>query len=238
MYDYQTQLWRRLLHVEDGEGGELHLREEICRIGRRMDESGLAMFLGVYAPGNLSARLPGSERIIVTPSGFPKGSLKPEDLVVVDLHGNRIEGKWRPSIETPMHCAIYRRRQDVNGIVHAHAPRSLAYAVAYEEIPATTIELAGVTGGRVPVAKYVTPATEELGEVTAETLGEGDAVLMGNHGLVAVGRSLEEAFNNALSVEYTAMVNIYAKVLGRPVELPTEEVRAVRRYIIEKYGQK
>jgi len=180
MYDYQTQLWRRLLHIEDGEGGELHLREEICRIGRRMDESGLAMFLGVYAPGNLSARLPGSERIIVTPSGFPKGSLKPEDLVVVDLHGNRIEGKWRPSIETPMHCAIYRRRQDVNGIVHAHAPRSLAYAVAYEEIPATTIELAGVTGGRVPVAKYVTPATEELGEVTAETLGEGLQYLWGN----------------------------------------------------------
>lgn len=238
MYGYQTELWRKLLHVENSGDDEYHLKEEVCRIGKEMDESGLALFLGIYAPGNLSARLPGSERIIVTPSGFPKGALKPEDLVVVDLYGKKIEGKWRPSIETPMHCAIYRRRPDVNGIVHAHPPRSLAYAVVYEEIPATTIELAGVTGGRVPVAKYATPATEELGEITAETLRDKDAVLMGNHGLVAVGRTLEEAFNNALSVEYTAMVNIYAKVLGTPVELPLEEVKAVRRYILEKYGQK
>jgi L-ribulose-5-phosphate 4-epimerase len=138
------------------------------------------MFLGIYAHGNLSGQLPGSERIIATLSGFPKESLKREDLVVVDLHGNRIESKWRPFTETPMHRAIYRRRRGVNGIVHAHASRAWPTRVAYEEIPAMTIELGGVTGGRVPVAGYATPATEELGEVTAETLGEGLQYLWGN----------------------------------------------------------
>jgi hypothetical protein len=123
MCDYHKGLWRRLLRIEDGEEGGPYLREEICRIGRRMDESGLATFIGIYAPGNPSARLLGSERIIATPSDFPKGSLKQEGLVVVDLHGNRIEGKWRPSIKTTVHCAIYRRRRDVNGIVHPNAPR-------------------------------------------------------------------------------------------------------------------
>ena len=217
---------------------EYTLREEICKTGREMDKSGLALFLGVYAPGNISARTSGSDRILVTPSGLPKGDLKPQNLVVVDPFGRKIDGRLRPSIETPMHCSIYRRRADVNGIVHAHSPMSMAYAVTNMEIPATTIELAGVCGGRVPVARYVTPATEELGEVTAEALGLSNAVIMQNHGLVAVGGTLRDAFNNALSVEYTAMVNIYGRVLGDLVELPPDEVQRVRRYVLQEYGQK
>jgi len=217
---------------------EYTLREEICKTGREMDKSGLALFLGVYAPGNISARTSGSDRILVTPSGLPKGDLKPQNLVVVDPFGRKIDGRLRPSIETPMHCSIYRRRADVNGIVHAHSPMSMAYAVTNMEIPATTIELAGVCGGRVPVARYVTPATEELGEVTSEALGSSNAVIMQNHGLVAVGGTLRDAFNNALSVEYTAMVNIYGRVLGDLVELPPDEVQRVRRYVLQEYGQK
>jgi L-fuculose-phosphate aldolase len=115
---------------------------------------------------------------------------------------------------------------------------SMAYAVTNSEIPPTTIELAGVCGGRVPVARYVTAATAELGEVAAETLGFGNAVLLQNHGLVAVGTTLNDAFNTALSVEYTAMVNIYGKLLGDLVEIPSEEVRGIRQYILQQYGQK
>lgn len=217
---------------------ERRLKKEVCRVGKEMSKLGFAAFFGVFAPGNLSARLPGSDKIVVTPSGLPKGALKPKDLVVVDLRGRKLEGKRRPSTETPMHCAIYRRRPDVGGVVHVHAPGSLAHAVAYKEGPVTTIELAGIVGGRVPVANYAAGGTEELGEVTAEALGDGNAALMGNHGLVAVGRSLEEAFYNALSVEYTAIVNIYAKILGNVMELPREEVANIRRYVLEQYGQK
>jgi len=203
-----------------------------------MDESALSAYLGVYAPGNLSARLPGSDRILISPSGFDKGALKPEDLVVVDLHGQRIAGKNKASVETPMHCAIYRVRSDVNGIVHAHSPGSLAFAVARQEILATTIELAAVCGRRVPVAEYATPGTEALAETTVRGFDSGNAVIMANHGVAAVGRTVDEAFHTALSVEFTARVNIDAKTLGSVVELPVEEVAGIRKYVLEKYGQK
>jgi len=214
------------------------LRQEICRVGKAMDASGLSAFLGVYAPGNLSARLPGSERIIISPSGLDKGLLKPRDLVVVDLNGHRVEGKYNVSTETPTHCAIYRKRPDVNAIVHAHSPGALAFAVAHQEIPATTIELAAVSGARVPLARYGPPGTEDLAVNTAEALGDGSAVIMANHGIAAVGSTLDEAFNNALSVEFTARININAKTLGGIAELPVDEVNGIRNYVLKKYGQK
>ncbi|MGA2626281.1 MAG: class II aldolase/adducin family protein [Candidatus Bathyarchaeia archaeon] len=217
---------------------ELRLRQEICRVGKAMNASGLCAFLGVYAPGNLSARLPGSDRIIISPSGLDKGSLKPGDLVVVDLNGQRVEGKYNFSTETPTHCAIYRKRPDVNAVVHAHSPGCLAFAVAHQEIPATTIELAAVSGARVPLAKYATPGTEALAVATVEALGHSDAVIMANHGIAAVGATLDEAFNNALSVEFTARININAKMLGGVAELPANEVSGIRDYVLKKYGQK
>jgi L-ribulose-5-phosphate 4-epimerase len=242
MSESEVRLWQQLMHSGNpgsgASGNEYRLREEICKIGKEMDESGLALFLGVYAPGNISARAPGSGRVLITPSGLPKGALKPDDLPVVDLQGRKVAGKLRSSIETPMHCSIYRRRADVNGIVHAHSPMCMAYAITNKELEATTVELAGVSGGRVPVARYVTPATEELGEITVEALGFSNAVIMQNHGLVAVGNTLRDAFNNALSVEYTAMVNIYGKIIGDLVELPPPEVRGIRKYVLEEYGQR
>ncbi|GEM_PF-1445406 len=231
--------WQRLIRRgETHTDGEHHIKRKICEIGREMNESGLALFLGAYAPGNLSAREPASSLIHVTPSGLSKGELKPDDLVTVNLSGERVGGKLRASTETPMHCSIYRRRPDVNGIVHAHSPMSMAYAVTNKELQVTTIELAGVAGGRVPIARYVTPGTEELGEVTLEALGSGNAVIMQNHGLVTVGTTLREAFDTALSVEYTATVNLYGNLLGDLVELPAEEVRRIRRSILERYGQR
>jgi L-fuculose-phosphate aldolase len=167
-----------------------------------------------------------------------KGLLKPGDLVVVDLNGNKVEGKLKFSTETPTHCAIYRRRPDVNAIVHAHSPGGLAFAVAHQEIPASTIELAAVSGRRVPLAKYATPGTAALGEATVEALGNADAVIMANHGIAAVGATLDEAFNNAVSVEFTARININAKMLGGIAELPADEVSGIRDYVLKKYGQK
>jgi len=147
-------------------------------------------------------------------------------------------GKYKVSTETPTHCAIYRKRPDVNAVVHAHSPGALAFAVAHQEIPATTIELAAVSGARVPLAKYATPGTEVLAVNTAEALGNGNAVIMANHGIAAVGSTLDEAFNNALSVEFTARININAKTLGGIAELPLDEVSGIRNYVLRKYGQK
>jgi L-fuculose-phosphate aldolase len=137
-----------------------------------------------------------------------------------------------------MHCTIYRQRPELNAVVHAHSAGCLAFAVANQEIPVTTIELAAVSGGRVPLAKYATPGTEALAEATVEGLERSDAVVMANHGLVAVGKTLDEAFHNAVSVEFAARVNINAKGLGAVVELPLAEANGIRRYVVEKYGQK
>jgi len=239
MSEHEVRVRQHLMRTHTSENASEHdLKREICRIGREIAKSGLFPFLGVYAPGNLSAREPRSNRILVTPSGLPKGTLKPGDLVAVNLQGARVAGKLRPSIETPMHCSIYRRRADVNGIVHLHSPMCMAYAVTNRKLEATTIELAGVSGGSVPVARYVTPGTEELGAVTAEALGPSNAVIMQNHGMVAVGPTLKNAFETALSVEYTALVNIYGRIVGNLVELPAEEVREIRKGILESYGQR
>lgn len=216
---------------------ELKLKREICQVGKAMNESGLCAFLGAYAPGNLSARLPKSNRIFISPSGYDKGTLKPKDLVIVNLNGERVEGKLRPSTETPMHCAIYRKRPELNAVVHAHSSGCLAFGVANQEIPVTTIELAAVSGRRVPLVRYVTPGTEALANATVEGLERSDAVIMANHGLVTVGKTLNEAFHTALSVEFTARVNINAKALGAVVELPLEDAEGIRRYVLEKYGQ-
>jgi len=126
----------------------------------------------------------------------------------------------------------------VNGIVHAHSPGCLAFAVAHQEIPATTIELAAVSGSRVPLAKYATPGTEALAKATVEALDNSDAVIMANHGIAAVGATLNDAFNNALSVEVTARININARMLGTISELPAAEVSGIREYVLTKYGQK
>jgi L-fuculose-phosphate aldolase len=214
------------------------LRAKIVETGKAMAKLGLTAFLGVYAPGNVSARLPMSDRIIVTPSGYAKGMLRPDDLVVVNLRGERAQGRLQPSTETPMHLAIYRRRRHVNAIVHSHSAMSLAFSVAKKEIPATTIELAAVAGGAVPVAPYATPGSEEVAEMTAKVLGKRNAVLMQNHGLVTVGRDLAEALNIAVAVEYTAQVTLYSKLLGKTIPISPIEVSKVGRGIVESYGQK
>jgi ribulose-5-phosphate 4-epimerase/fuculose-1-phosphate aldolase len=114
----------------------------------------------------------------------------------------------------------------------------MAYAVTSKKLEATTIELAAVVGGAIPVARYNTPGTQELGRVTAEALRSSNAVIMQNHGLVAVGPTLKKAFETALSVEYTAMVNIYGRILGDLIELPRREVERIRKSILESYGQR
>jgi len=230
---------RRLKEMRRSDNAdELELRAEICRVGREIEKSGLALYFGVYAPGNLSARNPSSTRVLVTPSGLPKGVLRPADLVAVDLHGTKIDGRLRPSTETPTHCAIYKKRPDVNGIVHVHPPMCMAYAVTNRKLEATTIELAAVAGGPIPVARYDTPGTEGLGRVTAEALGSSSAVIMQNHGLIAVGPTLKNAFETALSAEYTAMVNVCGRIIGDIVELPLREAKRIRKSILESYGQR
>ncbi len=187
--------------------------------------------------GNLSIRID-NDKMLITPSGFEKDILKTSDLLLLNLNGELIRGRWKPSIETPMHIRIYRARNDVNAIIHTHSHFATVFAVSGESIPPITVEFAAVVGHEVPVTRYVRAGTEEAAEEIVNTLDSGRAVLLKNHGVVAVGESIEEAYHVALLVEEEAKTYYLLKLLGKQFEkLSREEVRVLHEFYLHKYAQ-
>jgi L-fuculose-phosphate aldolase len=211
----------------------LDLREEIVRVSRRMSASGLV----VGTSGNVSARTPDGN-VLVTPSGLDYAILEPEDVVLVDLDGKMIDGPFEPSVETPMHTGIYRSRPETHGIVHTHARYSTTLACLNWEIPPVHYMLAVLSDeGRVPVARYATYGTEELARNASEALGSSHgACLLRNHGTIAVGTSVSEAYSRTELLEEMAEIYYRAKLAGEPVILTSEQMAEVSAKIHD-YGQ-
>lgn len=209
------------------------IREQVARYGLRMASCGLVA--GTW--GNLSARVPKEELFVITPSGLPYSELAGKDMVVLNLQGEVVEGEHRPSTEYLLHQAIYQARPDVNAIVHTHSIYASALAVARQPIPPILEDLVQMVGGGVPVAPYARAGTPELAKVAAETLGSLGAVLLANHGVVGVGRTLEEALVVCQIVEKSANVYIWASLAGEPVSLAAEEIKALRENYLQSYGQ-
>ncbi|MEM4699630.1 MAG: class II aldolase/adducin family protein [Candidatus Nezhaarchaeales archaeon] len=189
------------------------LKREICRTMARLYFRGLVSALG----GNVSARLPGAREFWITPSRVFKGGLRPEDLVKVDLNGNVVEGLRRPSVETPLHAAIYRRRGDVNAVVHSHSPVTVALASA-----GLKVELmleAAPSRGEVKPLPWAPPGTTELARLVEESVMGARALILANHGVVGVGESLVEAEDVVESLEGASVAQLIALVLKRaPLE--------------------
>jgi L-fuculose-phosphate aldolase len=209
------------------------LREEIARVSRRMSESGLV----VGTSGNVSARTPDGNALI-TPSGLDYALMEPEDVVLVDLDAKVLEGSFEPSVETPMHTGIYRSRPEARGIVHTHARYSTTLACLGWEIPPVHYMLAVLSDeGRVPVARYATYGTEELARNAAQALGDSHrACLLRNHGTIAVGASVSEAYSRTELLEEMAEVYYRARVAGVPVLLTAGQM-AETAAKIHAYGQ-
>ena len=206
---------------------ELHaIRQAVGETGVAMLEQGLTKATG----GNVSGRV-GDDYVAVSPSGIPYEEIDPADVPVVDLDAELVDGELKPSAETPMHTAVYRKRDDVGGIIHTHSPYASTFASLSEPIEASHYLIA-YAGDEVPVAPYETYGTEELGAVAAETLGdEYNACLLENHGVLTVGETIEGAFETALMVEYCARIHFQARAIGEPTILPDEEVdRLVDRF--------
>jgi len=211
----------------------LDLREEIVRVSRRMSESGLVM----GTSGNVSARTPDGNAL-VTPSGLDYTLIEPEDVVLVDLDGKVLEGTFEPSVETPMHTGIYRSRPEASGIVHTHARYSTTLACLGWEIPPIHYMLAVLSDeGRVPVARYATYGTEELARNASEALGGSHgACLLSNHGTIAVGASVSEAYSRTELLEEMAEIFYRARLAGDPILLTPEQISEVSAKIHD-YGQ-
>ncbi len=205
---------------------ERQLREDIVRFGRLLYERGFS----AAADGNLSCRLD-DERILITPAGLCKGMLEPEDLVVADLRGRKIEGLHDVSSEARMHVLIYGARPDAGAVVHAHPPTATGFAVAGIGMTEPALAETVYALGEIPLAPYGMPGTPELSDALEPYVAEHDAMLMANHGVVCCGATLLRAYLNMELVEHTARILLVAHQLGgaRPLsDADADKLRQLR----------
>lgn len=205
------------------------LRAEIIEVGRRLHEKGLI----TATEGNISVRLETGQ--LVTAGGVSKGFLTPEQVVETRFDGRQLEGTCAASSEVAMHAAIYRRRPDVNAVVHAHPPVATAFAVAHMPLDQPILAEAVLVLGPVPLVRYAPPSTAELAEAVAEGLGAAAAALLANHGAVTVGETLARAHARMETLEHVARVTLLARLLGRISPLSADDVQCLLRLTATPY---
>lgn len=182
--------------------------------------------------GNVSCRI-GDSRILVTPSGSRKGFLEGSDMVLCDLEGAPVRGEnGRPSTEVMMHVAVYRERDDVNAVVHAHPPYAIAHTVAGCTLSLALMPEVFCELGEIVTIPYTTPGTEEVPERLRGPIQNHCALVMERHGSITVGRSLSQAYDRLETLEHTAKISLFANVLapGRVTGLPSEQLDKLRAF--------
>jgi L-fuculose-phosphate aldolase len=183
--------------------------------------------------------VPGSDLVVITPSGVEYDRLVAEDMSVLELEGGaRVEGRLKPSSELRLHLTIYRARPDLGGVVHTHSLYASAFAVVRQAIPPIVEDAAQVLGGSVDCAEYGAPGTQDLAYKAAKALGQKNAVLLANHGLVGVGPTVKEGLRVCQVVEKAANIYALARRLGDPVVLSDSQVAELRHAYRTSYGQK
>jgi len=210
--------------------GDQRLRERLCDVGRRLYERRLTSGAG----GSVSARCADGKSALIKPSGFSLADLRPEQVVRVDLGGRVLEGKYKPSSDTPWHLLIYAGRPEVGAIVHAHPPVCGGFACAGVSLDVPTFTEVVIQLGRIPFMDYATPTTADYARLVAESMRGAEALLMRNHGTVTVGASLEQAFQRTELLEDFARLVLVARLLGGPQPLPDEEVQRLRTLDAER----
>jgi L-fuculose-phosphate aldolase len=208
-------------------------REEIVRYGRTLHEKGFVAAMD----GNLSVRLK-QDRILVTPTGLSKGSMRPADLVIVDLEGKQVAGRRHVTSEIGMHLMIYRTRADVKAIVHAHPPTATGFAAAGIALTEPLVCEVVMGLGCIPLARYGTPGTAELAQSLEPYVPKYDAILMSNHGVVAYGDTIEHAYMKMETVEHFAQISLVTHMLGRQQPLQEREIEKLLLARTKYFGAK
>jgi L-ribulose-5-phosphate 4-epimerase len=208
-------------------------KELICRLNLELPKQGLVK----WTSGNVSGRDLRSGYIAIKPSGVPYESLTPADIVVVDLEGKVVEGRRKPSVDTPTHLYVYKNMPNVNGIVHTHSNFATAFAAAGKSIPVYLTAIADEFGGEIPLGKYAKIGGTEIGEEIVRAIGDSPAILMKNHGVFTVGKTPTDALKAAVMVEDIAKTVYLALQLGTPDIIPPDEVARAHQRYMEKYGQ-
>jgi L-ribulose-5-phosphate 4-epimerase len=210
------------------------VRKAVTETAKRMMRDGLVKLTS----GNVSCRVPGTNFFAITPSGMDYEKMVPQDVCILDMTGRVINGHRRPSTEIALHRLAYERRPDVNGVVHTHSIYGSAFACLGQSMPIISTELAALVGSTIRCAPYSRSGTEEFAEAALRTLGAQDlAVLFQNHGVMAVGTSLKEAYAVAVGLEEAAMIYHLAKQMGDPILIPEEERSRMFQEFRVSYGQ-
>lgn len=217
--------------VKKSSGEDYEQRHALVEFGRMLHAQGFV----AATDGNLSIRLDAG-RVMVTPTGFSKGMLRPEDMVVVDLEGRKLGGIQNPSSEIAMHLTIYKMRPDVGAVVHAHPCTATGFASAGIALDQPMCSEIVITLGTVPLAPYATTGSMELSESLKPFIPYHEAILMANHGVVTYGCDLHQAYMRMEAVEHYAKIVLAARQLGCTRSLDSRELEKLVE-VRSRYGK-
>jgi L-fuculose-phosphate aldolase len=201
---------------------ESQYRSDIIEICKRVHANGWV----ASNDGNISIKISPNE-VICTPTGMSKGYLTPDQLVKVDMEGNKLEGELEASSEVKIHLDVYRNKKGINSAVHAHPPYSTAYAVAGMPLDQCVIPEIIVSLGSIPLTEYGTPSTHEIPDNIRKYLQDHNAFLLENHGAFAIGADVYQAYYRMESMELFAKISLLAKMLGNVKNISEENVRKI-----------
>ncbi|WP_020661541.1 L-ribulose-5-phosphate 4-epimerase [Amycolatopsis benzoatilytica] len=211
------------------------LRETVALLHRELTRNELV----IWTAGNVSARVPGEDLMVIKPSGVSYDDLTADTMVVTDLHGNLVHGELAPSSDTAAHAYVYRHLPEVGGVVHTHSTYATAWAARGEPIPCVLTMIADEFGGEIPVGPFALIGDDSIGRGIVDTLRatRSPAVLMRNHGPFTVGRTARDAVKAAVMVEDVARTVHIAHQLGTPAPLSDDDVDRLHARYQNVYGQ-
>ncbi|HYP45208.1 MAG TPA: L-ribulose-5-phosphate 4-epimerase [Propionibacteriaceae bacterium] len=195
--------------------------------------------LVVWTAGNVSARVPGADLLVIKPSGVRYDELSPEKMVVTDLDGVLVDGDGKPSSDTAAHAYVYKHMPAVNGVVHTHSTYATAWAARGEAIPCVLTMMADEFGGEIPIGPFALIGDDSIGQGIVETLTDhrSKAVLMQNHGPFTIGASASAAVKAAVLCEEVARTVHIARQLGEPIPIAQAQIDALFDRYQNAYGQ-
>ena len=208
-------------------------KQEVLNAALKLDRYGLIALSG----GNVSWRMDSGE-VLVTPSGMIYDDMVPEDILVVDLDGNIIEGERKASVDTEALLYIYKNMLQVNAVIHTHQPYATGLGLVMDELPCNLSTMANATEGPVAVAEYGDPGSLSMGVEAVKAIGDRLAVVLKHHGVIAVGRDLRQALFSCVYLEEAAKTVSVALSTGMPMATMTQEQIDEAVAVFHRYGQK
>jgi L-ribulose-5-phosphate 4-epimerase len=221
--------------VADAEATVTRLRGEVARLHGELARNELV----IWTAGNVSARVPGHDLLVIKPSGVSYDELTAESMVVCDLYGTLVDGEGSPSSDTAAHAYVYRHMPEVGGVVHTHSTYATAWAARAEPIPCVLTMIADEFGGDIPVGPFALIGDDSIGRGIVETLrgNRSRAVLMAGHGPFTVGRDARDAVKAAVMLEDVARTVHISRQLGSPVPIAPDDVTSLFERYQNVYGQ-